>query len=240
MTDTVKGERRVDLAHEEGSSYSVPLSVYVHGHDIGEDEARVLAQAALDEWAVDYDDDEEATRHLVAVGHKTHLRKVPAAPGSEYEGMLMYRTGYPAGRGASPIWDFEVDEHLVPRCQINGCDIRWSSGPGHYFPVRMCRDHARLNEVLYRVETAQRMLQVNWILGEPEDSDYFGQWTEQSRRDYAVAHLAGATRNLERALRNAADTIAELAPQGFTLPLEYTVDPETPPATAAFAAEESK
>lgn len=225
-------QRQIDLAHEEGDTYSTPISVYVYGHDIDEDEARQLAQDAMDAWAIDHDDDEDSPRHLVAKGAKTHLRKVPAAHGSEYEGNLLYHAGYPAGPGASPIWEFEVDEHLVPRCEITGCNIRWSRGPGHYFPVRMCASHARLNEVLYRVEVAQRMLQIGWILGEPETGDYFGQWTEQQRRDYAIEHLDGAIKSLSRSLRETATTIADLAVQGFTLPLDYEITTDAADAAA--------
>ncbi|BDZ52849.1 hypothetical protein GCM10025867_50900 (plasmid) [Frondihabitans sucicola] len=80
---TTAAHREITTTHDEGDEWSKPLSIYVYGHDLTDDEARVLAQACLDEWAEEHEydiDSETPARPLVDAASRIWVTKVPSPP----------------------------------------------------------------------------------------------------------------------------------------------------------------
>lgn len=214
---TATDTRRVELCHDEGAAYLPPSHVLIHGHDIDEDAARPIAQAALDEWITEVGDDTPTPRRpMVTTGEQTHVRKVPN-PG---EGWLQFHFHAKPGRGASPIWLFEVDVHLRPRCDVEGCDRPgWKYGLSIPEGAEVCTQHARMFKVQHEMRVAQRSLHEEWIVGRPEADEYFGKMTTQERRDIALRGIESAATRYADTAQRAAQEMTDLEANGYAWPL---------------------
>lgn len=219
-TATATATRRVELCHDEGAAYLPPSHVLVHGHDIDEDAAREIAQVALDEWAAEVGDDTPTPRRrTVTTGEQTHVRKVPHRD----EGWLEFHFHAKSGRGASPIWLFEVDVHLRPRCDVQGCQRPgWKYGLSIPEGAEVCTNHARMFKVQHEMRVAHRSLHEEWIVGRPEAEEYFGKMTTQERRDIAIRGVDAAATRYASTAKWAATEMAALEAEGFAWPLMLT------------------
>lgn len=222
---TTAAHREITTTHDEGDAWTKPLSVYVYGHDLADDEARVLAQACLDEWATEYEydiDSETPARPLVDRASRIWVSKVPSPPMSETK--WVYDTSSVETPGAAAVIEFEVDEHLEPRCEIDGCDVKWSSLNPRLDPRRMCVGHAAVRNaresIIHALGSAHQAAE--YAMGYPQERfDALGErstlGTPSARRAYALSHADYTGKGVTASLTRAITELDEAEGNGFTL-----------------------
>jgi len=227
MTPSGPAETAVTLAHGGAYDGDTPLHVYVHGHHLSEEAAldagrhhlaeRGSRENRLDELA----GEEEAPR--IEHGAKGWL--VTSSP--DEDGVTWMSLNSDASHGGEPVWSFEVNEHLRPRCEVGGC-VRTGLRAGRLDTRLLCAGHYAIAQAREEVLTSLARLDqaATTILGyaSPTAPSAFASTAEA--RDYALRGLERDLEDFEGSTRLAAATMAEASEKGYELaPMRYRLGP---------------
>ncbi|BDZ52848.1 hypothetical protein GCM10025867_50890 (plasmid) [Frondihabitans sucicola] len=126
--------------------------------------------------------------------------------------------------GGDAVIEFEVDEHLVPRCEVAGCTLRWSSQDPNIDSRRMCAGHASVRNarqtIIHALGTAHQAAE--YAMGYPDAHfDALGAastlGSTAERRAYALSHAEWTGEGMTRTLTRAIADLTAAEADGFTL-----------------------
>jgi len=224
MTATATTTRLLSLAYDDGDASSLPNSVYVGGHDLAEAEALALARQHLAEWAEEfdyldgYDEDKlEEARPRVDVGERAWLRiTVQSIDGESAEWYTLVATPEPE---TIPVWAFEVNEHLLPRCSAEDC-AKAARRSGRLDTRPMCRDHGEV--VSSREEAITALARLEQAMTAMLGYDRGAFRSIEESRAYALRGLERSIDNFRASITAAATSTEAMEQRGVTLrPMRY-------------------